>query len=371
MAAVNQSQQATSPPTTPPIFDGHNDTLLDLYLPNRGKGRTFFTQSDQGHIDLPRAQAGGLGGGFFAVFAPNPAVAKGPVSGDVGVKRGATGYKTPLPEPLEQSYALNFAMGMTAKLFEIEAASQGQLKVVRTADELAGCLQQGVMAAILHFEGVEALDTDLHALHVFYEAGLRSVGIVWSRPNAFGHGVPFDFPSSPDTGPGLTDAGQALVKACNRLGVLVDLSHLNERGFWDVAELSEAPLVATHSGVHALSPTPRNLTDKQLDAIGETGGMVGVNFHIGFLRADGRTDAETSLTEIVRHAAYIADRIGIDHVGLGSDFDGATMPHDLKDAAGLPKLMQALRNHGFDEPALRKIAHENWLRVLRQTWKRP
>jgi membrane dipeptidase len=356
-------------PKFPPVFDGHNDTLLDLYLTKRGKERTFFVESQHGHIDFPRARAGGFGGGFFAVYVPNPAVAKGPVSGDVGAKQGQRGYTTPLPDPLEQPYALDFAMGMTAKLFEIEAESQGQLKVVRTADELADCFKRGVMAAILHFEGVEPLDTDLRVLQVFYQAGLRSLGIVWSRPNAFGHGVPFNFPSSPDTGPGLTEAGHKLVKECNRLGVLIDLSHLNERGFWDVAELSEAPLVATHSGVHALCPTPRNLTDRQLDAVGETGGVVGVNFHIGFLRSDGQTDQETSLAEIVRHAAYIADRIGIDHVALGSDFDGATMPHDLKDVAGLPKLMGALSDHGFDEAALRKIAHENWLRVLRKTWK--
>jgi membrane dipeptidase len=167
----------------------------------------------------------------------------------------------------------------------------------------------------------------------------------------------------------LTEAGHELVKTCNQLGILVDLSHLNERGFWDVAELSEAPLVATHSGVHTLCATPRNLTDRQLDAIGETDGIVGVNFHIGFLRADGRSDVETSLTEIVRHAAYIADRIGIDHVGLGSDFDGATMPHDLRDVAGLPKLMAALQEYGFGDADLQKIAYENWLRVLRKTWK--
>lgn len=353
----------------PPIFDGHNDTLLSLYHPRPGQERTFFEQSEHGHIDLPRALAGGFGGGFFAVYVPNPPTEKKGDSSYVGASKDAKSYKTPLPPPLEQPYALNFAMGMAAKLFEVEAEAKGQLKVVRTADELAHCLETGVMAAILHLEGVEPIDTDLHALHVLYQAGLRSVGIVWSRPNAFGNGVPFNFPDTPDIGPGLTDAGQALVKACNQLGIMVDNSHLNERGFWDVAELSEAPLVATHSGAHALCPTPRNLTDKQLDAIKETGGIAGVNFHIGFLRADGRSDVETSLTEIVRHAAYMADRIGIDHVGLGSDFDGATMPHDLKDVAGLPKLVQALRDHGFDEASLKKIAYENWVRVLRKTWK--
>ena len=159
------------------------------------------------------------------------------------------------------------------------------------------------------------------------------------------------------------------MKACNQLGVMIDLSHLNERGFWDVAELSEAPLVATHSGAHALGRNAAQF-DRQTVGCDQRNRRDGrVNFHIGFLRADGRSDVETSLTEIVRHAAYMADRIGIDHVGLGSDFDGATMPHDLKDVAGLPKLVQALRDHGFDEASLKKIAYENWLRVLRRTWK--
>src|SRR5919202_1128991 len=150
---------------------------------------------------------------------------------------------------------------MTASLFRIEAESQGQLKVVRTAAEL-------------------------DALEVFYQAGLRSLGPVWSRPTAFGHGVPFAFPRSPDTGAGLTDAGKELVRACNRLGIMIDLSHLNEQGFWDVAGLSDAPLVATHSNAHALCPSTRNLTDEQLGAIAGSGGLVGVNFAVSFLRED-------------------------------------------------------------------------------------
>jgi microsomal dipeptidase-like Zn-dependent dipeptidase len=130
----------------------------------------------------------------------------------------------------------------------------------------------------------EAIDPNFELLDVLYAAGLRSLGPVWSRSNAFGHGVPFLCPSSPDTGPGLTDVGKELTRACNRLRILIDLSHLNERGFWDVAAISKAPLVATHSNAHALSPHSRNLTDKQLTAIGETGGMVGVNFATSYLR---------------------------------------------------------------------------------------
>jgi membrane dipeptidase len=206
-------------------------------------------------------------------------------------------------------------------------------------------------------------------LYVLYQAGLRSLGIVWSRPNIFGYGVPFQFPGSPDIGPGLTPVGHDLVRVCNQLGIMIDLSHLNEPGFWDVANLSTAPLVASHSGVHALCASPRNLTDRQLDAIKESGGLVGVNFHVGFLRADGQANADTPLAEIVRHINYMVERIGIEHVALGSDFDGARMPAELGDVAGLPKLMARFREHGYDETALRKIAFENWVRVLGQTWR--
>jgi membrane dipeptidase len=260
-------------------------------------------------------------------------------------------------------------MKMAAILFRLEAESDGQLKVVRTARELSKCLKSGTMAAIMHFEGAEAIDPDLDALEVFYQAGLRSLGPVWSRPNVFAEGVPFRFPHSPDTGPGLTGAGKALVTACNQLGILIDLSHLNEKGFWDVARISTAPLVATHSNAHALCPTTRNLTDKQLDAIAESDGMVGLNFGTGFLREDGKTNPNTPIETMVRHIDYLVERTGIDRVGLGSDFDGATMPKEIGDAAGLPKLISALHDAGYDDAALRKLAHENWVRVLRKTWR--
>jgi membrane dipeptidase len=362
-----------------PVFDGHNDTLLDLHLPKlRGVSpRNFFAPSDQGHIDLPRAHAGGLGGGFFAIFTPSNTHRNMPmpgVSADIGTDISgsgrATGYAMPTAPQVDQATALKFTVDLAANLFRIERQGQGALKVVRNVAELGQCLADGTFAMIFHIEGAEAIDAELNALETLYQAGLRSLGIVWSRPNIFASGVPFAFPSSPDTGPGLTDAGRALVRACNELGILLDLSHLNEKGFWEVAELSNAPLVATHSGAHALCASARNLTDRQLHAICASGGMVGVNFHVGFLRADGKRDAETtSLTEIVRHMDYMVEQMGIDHVALGSDFDGATMPGDLRDVAGLPKLMDALRAAGYDEAARRQIAYGNWLRVLEQTWR--
>jgi membrane dipeptidase len=149
---------------------------------------------------------------------------------------------------------------------------------------------------------------------------------------------------------------------------MIDLSHLNERGFWDVAALSDAPLVATHSNAHALCASSRNLTDRQLDAIRDSDGMVGVNFAVSFLREDGRDDTNTPLEAVVRHVDYLVERLGIDRVGFGSDFDGAMVPEAIGDVSGLPKLLAALREHGYGEAELRKLAHGNWISVLRRTW---
>ncbi len=345
-----------------PIFDGHNDTLLDLFKTERGGGRSFFERSESGHIDLPRAKEGGFAGGFFAVFVPqHPSTPR--------MNMDDPGSIRELPPPLEIDYAREVAIGMTSLLFRLERESKGQLKVVRTADELVTCFANGTIAAILHFEGAEAIDPGLDALEVFYQAGLRSIGPVWSRANAFATGVPFRFPSTPDIGPGLTDAGKELVRACNRLGIMLDLSHLNEAGFWDVAKLTDAPLVATHSNVHAMAATPRNLTDKQLAAIKESDGMVGLNYAVAFLREDGKNDANTPISRMVEHIDYLVEHVGIDRVGLGSDFDGATIPQEIGDVAGLPRLVEALRAADYDEASLRKLTHENWLRVLRKTWK--
>src|ERR671916_1532257 len=316
-----------------PIFDGHNDTLLKLRFPERGEERGFFKRADVGHIDLPRAREGGFGGGFFACYVPNP-------EDDGWTEESAltlteNGYEVADAPPLDPVYARGFADELVETLFRIEAESEGQLKVVRTADELESCLAGGILAAILHFEGAENLGPDLGALEDLYERGLRSLGLVWSRPNAYAHGVPFRFPSSPDTGPGLTDAGRELVRECARLGAMLDLSHLNERGFWDVAGMTEAPLVATHSNAHALCPASRNPTDRQLDAIRDSDGMVGVNFAVGFLRKDGAEVEETPVETVVRHVDYLADRIGVERVGFGSDFDGAKVPCGIGDASGL------------------------------------
>jgi membrane dipeptidase len=308
-----------------------------------------------------------MGGGFFVLFVPPDPFIQ-PLKRDEVIKT-SMGYEVPLAPAIDLAYAQRTTMAMMASLCGLEGDSEGQFKVVRTVDELTTCLHEEVLAAILHFEGAEAIDPGLDALEVFYQAGLRSLGIVWSRPNVFAHGVPFGFPRSPDTGPGLTDAGRELVRACNRLGIMLDLSHLNEQGFWDVVELSDAPLVATHSNAHTLCPTTRNLTDKQLHAINDFEGIFGWNLVVTDLRNDECNDADIPLDVMVRHIDYLVEHLGIDCVGLGTDFDGATIPQEIRDVTGLPKLIAALREHGYDDATLRKLAYENWVRVLGKTWK--
>ena len=352
--------------STIPVFDGHNDVLLNLLLPERGGGRSFFERGKRGHMDLSRALEGGFGGGFFACFVPADPADGWSLAAALTVAED--GYEVELAPPVNPSYARRFAMALIASLFRIERESEGRLKVVATVDEIDRCLKQDIIAAVLHLEGAEAIDPKLDTLEILYRAGLRSIGIAWSRPNAFACGVPFRFPASPDVGPGLTRVGRDLVRECNRLGIMIDLSHMNERGFWDVAALSDAPLVATHSAVHALCPSTRNLTDKQLEAIRDSDGMVGLNFEVSSLREDGRDEADTSLEVLVRHMDYLVERLGIERVGFGSDFDGATMPREIGDASGLPNLLCALVERGYEEASLRKLAHENWLRVLRKTW---
>jgi len=327
------------------VFDGHNDTLT------RDDADDFVTGREGGHIDLRRAREGGLGGGIFAAFTATP---------------GHDGDSGEPAAPIGQDLAAALVSRTLGRLLRLER--EGHVRLARRPGDLDAARADGTLAAVAHIEGAEAVDPELLALDALHAAGLRSLGPVWSRPNAFAYGVPFAFPSSPDIGPGLTPAGTRLVRRCAELGIAVDLSHLNEAGFWDVARLDLAPLIASHSGAHALCASSRNLTDAQLDAIGASGGLVGVVFAVGFVRPDGKEDADTPLEAIAAHVRHVADRIGVDHVALGSDFDGAEIPRALGDVAGLPRLLDAIRAEGFSEDEMERIAWGNWRRVLEAAW---
>lgn len=345
----------------PTIFDGHNDVLLQLYRAGGATAVQSFVNGRKGAIDLPSAKSGGFGGGLFAVFVPSPM--------DLEFKfeeMAKPSYDLPLPDPIDEKDATSVVMAQAAILFELER--QGALTVCRTSQDISDVLAKGDIAAVFHIEGAEAIDRDLNTLEVLYQAGLRSIGPVWSRPTIFGNGVPFRYPSSPDIGDGLTEHGVRLVRRCDELGIMVDLSHLNEAGFWDVARHSSKPLVATHSNVHAICPHSRNLTDKQLAAIRESDGMVGLNFAVAFLRQDGRMLADVPLEQMIRHLDHLIEHLGEDRVGFGSDYDGAVVPEALTSCAGLPELRHAMEKHGYGDALMTKLCHGNWLRVLKRTW---
>ena len=343
------------------IFDGHNDVLSKLRESGGISECEAFLGNTEFHIDLVKAAKGGFGGGFFAMWVASPENGL-----DYQSIMMQEQYNVPLPEPVAKHDALDVVLEQAAILLRLE--SLGAVKICTTAAALRSCLGSGKLAAILHLEGCEALDKDFHALDVLYAAGLRSLGPVWSRSNVFGNGVPFRYPSLPDIGSGLTELGEELVNQCNRMGIMLDLSHLNLAGFHDVARLSNAPLVATHSNVHSLCAHARNLTDEQLEIIRASNGMVGLNFASAFLRKDGRMLTNVPVEQMLKHIDYLIESLGEDGVGLGSDFDGAKVPDAINNCAGLTVLVDAMRHHGYGETLIDKISHHNWLNVLERTW---
>ncbi|MDO8360339.1 MAG: dipeptidase [Devosia sp.] len=347
-----------------PFFDGHNDFLLRLQKEPERRDELWLGSAGIGHLDLGRMKQAGFAGGLFAIYVPSPSTGL-----DYMALMKQAPFEVPLPDLLTPEIAQPVALAMAGLLHWMERAAPGDFTVCRSAAAVRANFGNGKIAAVMHMEGAEAIGADLDALYLFHDMGLRSIGPVWSRPTVFGHGVPFKFPGGPDTGPGLTEAGKDLIRLCNELGIMIDLSHMNQAGFEDVARLSKAPLVATHSNVHALSNSPRNLTDRQLEQISDSSGMVGLNFSVGFLREDGMGTSDTALDVMLRHIDYLIEKLGEDHVGLGSDFDGCTVPDPIKDVTGVPNLFQALSDRGYGAQLLAKLAHGNWLACLDRSLK--
>jgi len=340
-----------------PVFDGHNDVLGRAF---EHPPYDFVDGTDSYHLDLAGALEAGFAGGLFAIFVPPR---------EVETKRARSfGNNLTTPGAVQLPRAQRAAASMYSQLRRYIEKSQGKLYMARTTEEVRRALAGGAVAAVCHMEGAEAIDGKFHALDLYYEAGLRSLGITWSRSNRFGCGVPFGFDRTPDIGPGLTRIGKALVRRCNELGIMVDVSHLNAKGFRDVERISRAPIVASHSNAWKISPSTRNLTDDQLNAIRDSDGLVGVNFGVQYLRPDGQATTDTPLERFRDHVEYLAERIGINRIGLGSDFDGVEIPQEVGSVRGLPGLLRAFADWGYSDDEIRGIAHENWLRVLAETW---
>lgn len=336
----------------PWAFAGHTDYAAGLAGFDM---KAALTGAPKGAVpSASLATESGLAGGVFEVLVA-------PIT-QLRLTRTAEGMDIEYPPRLDRAYALDQNIAAIDALLRLGRESKGGMRLVRSVPEILRAKDEGVFASVLHLADADAIDEDLRTLYVLYEAGLRSMGITWSRQNAFGYGVPYRSPGNPDIGPGLTEAGFRLVRVCNELGVLIDLAHLNTAGFWDVAARSQAPLVVTHGAAHALSPTTRALTDDQIAAIADSGGVIGVSL-------EGVAPSPAGIiSDMLGQIRYLVERAGPQNVALGTDLYRTPDADHPTGAVLLPELLAALREEGHDHATVTAIAHGNWLRVLGATW---
>jgi len=345
----------------PIIFDGHNDLLTRLWLSSADDPvHDFIYGTLPGHLDLKRCRRARWMGGLFSIFLPSYAYVK-------------NNHPDKLANPQNTDFTPQEIVDICCTQLQLaqalQAQSDGQIQICTSVAQIKACQQNQQLAIVLHLEGAEFLAIQPELLDTFYAAGLRSIGPLWNRKSLFGDGLNASFPHSPDTGSGLTEAGKDLILACRDKHMLIDVSHMNERAFWDTLEIADQPIVATHSNAHALCAQARNLTDQQLAGIKQSGGLVGVNFDVAFIRADGQRNTQTSLDVIVDHLAYLIDHLGEDHVGFGSDFDGCLLPDELSDISQISKLIERMQQRHFSDALIEKITSKNWFRVLGEIWQ--
>lgn len=307
------------------IVDAHTDALLQAL-----DGRDLLARTSQGHVDLPRLAEAGVTLQVFALWAPR--------------RGGPAGF---LPHALRQ----------IAHFWRVVDQSGGQLQPILSREDLARLEPgRGRVGGLLSIEGGEILQGHLEMVEVFHRLGVRALGLTWNHRNQLADGC-----LDAEAGGGLTRFGREVVAACEKLGWVLDVSHLSERGFWDLMEVSQGPIIASHSNAFAVHPHPRNLRDEQLVALAQKGGVVGLNFFPGFLTPGPQCTSR----DLVRHARHIAQVIGPEHVGLGSDFDGIERtPEDLPDVTALPRLTEAFLEAGFSEEETRGILGGNFRRVF-------
>lgn len=306
------------------VIDGHCDSLVD-YL--EGK-RTLCDPKAGGHWDIKRAREGKVILQFLAAFIESQ-------------------YKP------EQASRRGLELIHAAQRF-IQDNSES-VYLIRTHKDLAQLPSAEKIACLLSVEGGEILGERLFMLDLIFELGVRALGLTWNQRNAIGDGA------AEKTNSRLTRFGESVIHRMNELGMIIDVSHLNEAGFWHVLELSNQPILASHSCAFALCPHRRNLTDEQLRALAQNHGLVGVNFYPDFLTQE----PVARLSDVVRHIRYIADVAGVETVGVGSDFDGIDRtPIGLEDAGKFSSLSEALLEAGFNAQEVDQIMYKNFMRLL-------
>jgi membrane dipeptidase len=329
------------------VVDTHNDTILHLInsppfisSPNRpiATRRILGERSDQGQIDIPRIQEGGVNCLFFAMYV-NPQ------------------YKARL---------LRLVQMLDAFQLEIENNNE-TIEITRSYNEIMKTIEKGKIAAVITVEGGEPLMGKIESLRTIYRLGVRSLTLTHFPRNMLGDG------SGADSGSHLTEFGKNVVHEMNMLGMIVDISHLNETGFWDVMDITKDPVLATHSNCKALCSHHRNLTDAQIKALAEKGGVINLSFCAGFIKdnVDFDTDAvkQVTILDWLDHLDHAVELVGTDHVGIGSDLDGGCGFPDLNDVTRFPRLTEGMISRGYSDQDIGKILGSNNLRVIKQVLK--
>ena len=308
------------------VVDLHNDLMLDV---QSGK-RDITRRSPVGHSDLPRFREGGVDVQVFALFVH-------PSEADRGRQR---------------------VSALLDAFDHLAASNQSALSSVTSAAEIRQLHGTGRLAVVLAVENGSALEGDPAYVDVLFRRGVRMMGLTWNNSNGLADGA------LESTHGGLTPVGRAVLQWMQDVGMVVDVSHLSEKSFWDVLAATHGPIVATHSNAAGLTSHQRNLTDDQLRAMAERGGVVGVNFVPAFLGG-------ASLAQVLEHVTYLVSLIGANGVALGSDFDGFTgRVNGLEDVSRLPALTAALLGRSYEPETIRKILGENALRVFGEVWGR-
>lgn len=306
------------------VVDAHCDTLTKIMETNESLNRNNC------HSDLNRMS---IYDGYVQFFA---AFIEPHYGGAYALKRGI--------EIIDTFY------------LEQEKHSQ-KLSICTDYSSIEKALSERKIAGILSIEGGEALNGELSALRMFYKLGVRSLCLTWNHRNEIADGQAEDI-----AGGGLTNFGRAVVAEMNSLGMLVDVSHISERGFWDVLESTVSPIIASHSNARALCNHKRNLTDDQIFALVKNKGVMGINFYPPFL-----TKSKTAaLTDIINHIEHIVGLVGCDNIGIGADFDGInTTPVDICGVQDIEKVLNELAILNYSDSDIKKIAGENFLRVMK------
>jgi membrane dipeptidase len=290
----------------------------------------FGRRSQRGHIDLPRLKEGGVDLQVFAI----------------------SGERDPTPV-----YSLRTAMEMI-EAFYTECENYPKLvSPVTNYAEIIQANKEGKIAAMLSIEGSDVIEGRISMLRIYHRLGVRMVGIVHSLRNLLADGV-----ADNRTKGGLSNMGVEAIEELNRLGMIVDVSHLSDAGFWDVIEISKDPVIATHSNARAVCAHSRNMTDEMIKVLAEKGGVMGMNFAPDFVHK-----AKPSVATLVDHIDHIVDLVGPEHVGLGSDFDGIpSTPQGLEDASKIPAITEELVKREYSEDYIRLILGGNHLRLIKQ-----